>query len=174
MMEAKDPQQRDVGPFHSWGRVRGLTERSVSRFQQGRRKGEGKGWRNRRFWQVTKQCRCLPTTGSTSAHCRQVWSGLSRTWPMGKQTKPIMANTQTEERERQRVCVWERDCAFMQTTNASCLANMEMSFKTFCNFKCTITYWTQKYSVQLSKIKLFFLPLICNYYFLYNYCVNKN
>lgn len=53
------------------------------------------------------------------------------------------------------VCVYvcERDCAFMQNTNASCLANMEMSFKMVCTFKCTTE---QRYSVQLSKIKPFF------------------
>lgn len=71
-MEARDPHQ---------GRLISLTERSVSQFQLGRRrKGGGEEWGNRRRWQVTKWCRCLPTTGSANAHCRQVWSGLSRTW----------------------------------------------------------------------------------------------
>lgn len=144
----RSPAERS-GPFSLLGGGWSASLREVS-VELGRRKGEGKGWRNRRCWQVTKWCRCLPKTGSTSAHCRQVWSGLSRTWTMGKQTKPIIANTQTEVCVFVYARVW--DSVFMQNTNASCLASME-SFAILCNFKCITTSWTRKCSVQLSKIK---------------------
>lgn len=105
-----------------------------------RRKGERKRWRNKRHWQDTKWRRCLPNNRlhERTAHSRQAWSGLSRTYTLWE-NKPSLYGKHIEGRA---VCV--AHCPFMERTNRSfqhsCQCREDLRHFVTSNL---VTSWTQ-------------------------------
>lgn len=168
MTEAKDPQQRDLAPFHSWGEADQPHWEKCQLISTGEKKRRRKGVEELK---TLASYQVVQVSAKDRQHQCTLWASVSRTWNIGKQTKPMIANTQTEVCVFVYARVW--DSVFMQTTNTSYLASVEMNFPILGNFKCIPTSWTRKCSVQLSKIKsyLYCSCVIINFFYFYHFWI---